>query len=62
MIQALERAGFYFHHQSGSHVVMKRADGTRITIPKHNRDLKQGTIHNILREAKISRDELLNHL
>lgn len=62
MIRALERAGFYFHHQSGSHVIMKRIDGTRVTIPKHNKDLRQGTIHNILREAKILRDELLKHL
>ena len=62
MIRALERAGFYFHHQTGSHVVMKHMNGSRATIPNHRTDLKQGTLHNILREAKILRDELLKYL
>ena len=45
-----ERAGFIFN-QTGS-VVMKHMNGSRATIPNHRTDLKQGTLHNILREKK----------
>jgi predicted RNA binding protein YcfA (HicA-like mRNA interferase family) len=62
MIRALERAGFYFHHQTGSHYVMKKEGGFRAVVPVHGKDLKKSTINSILREARISRDEFFRLL
>jgi predicted RNA binding protein YcfA (HicA-like mRNA interferase family) len=58
--RALKRAGFYIHHVSGSHYVLKHADKTalRVTLPWHSRDLKRGTLNAILEQAEMSPDEL----
>jgi predicted RNA binding protein YcfA (HicA-like mRNA interferase family) len=60
LIRALERAGFFVHHVSGSHYVMRhsREVALRVVVPYHNKDLRQGTLHSILRDAKISPDQL----
>ena len=54
VILMFQKAGFYIDHQTGSHVTLLHNDGRRITIPKHNRDLKKGTLKNILRQARLS--------
>mgnify|MGYP001604535157 CR=1 FL=1 len=60
MIRALERAGFYIHRQSGSHVILKRdSDKRRVTVPCHGRDLHIGTFVSILHQAGLSSDEFL---
>ena len=63
VIAALEKAGFEIDHQSGSHVVMWRAeDGVRVVIPWHNRDLGRGLTLRIVKSAGLSRDEFENLL
>ncbi|MBM3205078.1 type II toxin-antitoxin system HicA family toxin [Candidatus Uhrbacteria bacterium] len=63
VIQALERAGFVIHRQSGSHVILKReSDKRRVTVPFHNRDLRKGTLRSILREASLSIEQLVELL
>jgi predicted RNA binding protein YcfA (HicA-like mRNA interferase family) len=59
-IRALERAGFYIHHQTGSHVAMRheRDRTKRVTIPQHGEDLKKGTLANILKQAGLTPEEL----
>jgi len=32
----IEKMGFEFSHQTGSHLVYKHSDGRRITIPSHS--------------------------
>ena len=46
VIRALERAGFFLHHATGSHQILKHPDrpAARVTVPLHNRDLKRGTL------------------
>ncbi len=60
-IRALERAGFYIDHQTGSHA--RLLHGTRpdlrVTVPAHNKDLPRGTLRNILRQAGLSPDEFV---
>jgi predicted RNA binding protein YcfA (HicA-like mRNA interferase family) len=60
LIRALEHAGFFVHHVRGSHYYLRHPDKPRllITVPYHNRDLKQGTLRAILRQAELSPDEL----
>ena len=64
LIRALERAGFFVHHVTGSHYYLKRPDDPtlRVTVAYHNKDLKRGTLRAILREAGLTADELLRLL
>ena len=64
LIRALERAGFFVHHVTGSHYILKHpAKATlRVTVPFHNRDLKRGTVQSIVKQAGYTNEELLNLL
>jgi len=54
---ALERAGFVFDRQKGSHLVYYHPEtNLTVVIPRH-REIKTGTLREILREADLSRDE-----
>ena len=61
MKRALERAGFTVVHQRGSHVKMRHADGRTAIIPMHP-ELAPGTLRSILRQAKLTVEELLELL
>lgn len=60
LLQFLEKRGFYITRQSGSHMILHhKADKTkRVTLPIHNKDLKQGTLGSILKQAGIDKKEL----
>lgn len=56
--KALERAGFVFRRQTGSHMVLKRTEPrARVVVPAHQR-IRPGTLRQILREARLSIEEL----
>lgn len=59
VIRVLKQAGFYVHHQSGSHVQLKHKTKTylRVTFPYHNKDLPKPIVHSILKQAEISLQE-----
>lgn len=59
--RALERAGFRKVSQRGSHVKMRHADGRTVIIPMH-RELAAGTLRSILRQARLTIEELLELL
>jgi predicted RNA binding protein YcfA (HicA-like mRNA interferase family) len=60
--RALEKAGFVFDRQRGSHMVYYHPETNRtVVVPKH-RVLKAGTLREILREANLTRDEFRNLL
>jgi len=58
VLRALIRAGFFVHHVSGSHYILKHPDhpARRVTLPFHNRDLKRGTLLAIIDEAGLTAD------
>lgn len=60
LLKVLKQRGFYIRHQVGSHIILKSSfDNTkRVSLPMHNKDLKQGTLSSILKQAGVSRDEL----
>ncbi len=59
VIAILERQGFVQVRQSGSHVIMKHADGRRTTVPLHaGRDLGRGLLRQIMRDANLTVDDL----
>ncbi|MFQ5822828.1 MAG: type II toxin-antitoxin system HicA family toxin [bacterium] len=64
VIKALQRAGFYLHHQTGSHVrlIHQTKPHRRVSIPLHNKDLKKGTFKSILRHPELSVEEFIKLL
>ena len=57
LVGALEKVGFEIDHQTGSHVVLRRAsDGARVVVPWHNRDLGRRLTLRIIKSAGLTRD------
>jgi len=55
VIKVLKKAGFYIDHISGSHYILYKDNRSHpISIPYHNKDLKIGTLKNILKQTKLS--------
>jgi predicted RNA binding protein YcfA (HicA-like mRNA interferase family) len=64
VLRALQSAGFYIHHQTGSHARLlhpTRAE-LRITVPIHNNDVPAKTLKSIIRQAGFTVDEFLTLL
>jgi predicted RNA binding protein YcfA (HicA-like mRNA interferase family) len=59
VLRALGRAGFFIHHTSGSHHVLKHPGKPhlRVTVPYHNKDLKRRTLASIIEQAGLTPDE-----
>ncbi len=57
IIAALTKLGFVLVRQKGSHAYYRKGTLT-VTVPMHSGDLKRGTLASILRQARITADEL----
>ena len=60
LVKALQNAGFIVLRQKGSHVSMEKADATgrwRTLVPMH-REVARGTLHDILKQTGLTREEL----
>ena len=60
-IAALAKVGFIEVSQRGSHVKLRRQDGTTVIVPRH-RELARGTLRSILRQAGLSVEEFVRLL
>jgi len=63
-IRALERLGFVQVRQKGSHVVLKRQTpegAIGCVVPLH-RELATGTLRGILKQARVTPEELAGNL
>ena len=61
-VRALEKQGFYFKRQTGSHIILRRDDPfSQIVVPDH-KELDRGTLRAIIRQAGLSIDEFSNSL
>ena len=50
----LKKDGWYLYDTIGSHFQYKHKDKKgKITIPRHCKDIKKGTLHSILKQADI---------
>lgn len=60
IIAALLRAGFYIHHQTGSHANLRHISKTylHVVIPRHSSDLAPKTIKSILAQAELTIETL----
>lgn len=64
VIRALERGGFYVHHTTGSHYVLRYPTNPalRITVPYHTKDLKRSTLRSIIKQSSLTIEEFLDLL
>jgi predicted RNA binding protein YcfA (HicA-like mRNA interferase family) len=64
VIRALVRAGFFVHHTSGSHYVLKHPGKPqlRVTVPYHNKDLKRRTLSSIIDQAGLTTEAFVELL
>jgi len=58
----LRSFGFAFDRPGpGSHEVWRHVDsGRKVTLPRHAKDMAEGTLRAVLREASIDVEEFLN--
>jgi predicted RNA binding protein YcfA (HicA-like mRNA interferase family) len=56
IIKILCGLGFEFHRQSGSHRIYVK-ENLQVIIPFHNKDLKKGTITQIIKVTGLTNEE-----
>ena len=62
-IKVVEKLGFYFDRQKGSHAIYKHNDGRRVVIPIHSgKDIKQGTLTGMIQDVGIDKETFFNLL
>ncbi len=65
ILRALRKAGFYVHHQVGSHVQLRHPLKTHlhVTVPFHTRfDLPARVVASIIHQAELTREEFIELL
>jgi len=61
VIKILEDKGFVLHRVKGSHHIYYHPETRRrVIVPLHKKDLPQGTLREILKQAGIGRNELID--
>jgi predicted RNA binding protein YcfA (HicA-like mRNA interferase family) len=58
--KALERLGFVRQRQRGSHLVMRR--GSDVCVVPMHREVDQGTLRGVLRQAGVSPEAFVENL
>ncbi|MGB7291804.1 MAG: type II toxin-antitoxin system HicA family toxin [Thermodesulfobacteriota bacterium] len=59
-VKSLEKVGFYFKRQQGSHIILRRDDPfSQVVVPDH-KELDRGTLRAIIRQAGLSIDEFIS--
>jgi len=58
LLKGLRRIGFVVDHQRGSHIFLHNLDkNISVVVPLH-KELKKGTLNNILKKVDITIDDL----
>ena len=59
LIKLLEKKGFVFDRAKGPHQIFYQpVNNLRVVVPMHGKGLSTGTLHAILKQAGIDKDEL----
>jgi predicted RNA binding protein YcfA (HicA-like mRNA interferase family) len=61
LLQVLSRAGFYIHHQTGSHANLRHRTNAllHIVVPCHNGDLALKTLKSIIIQSDMTVEEFV---
>ena len=61
-MRALQKVGFVFKRQEGSHIILRRQQPfSQLVVPDH-KELDRGTLRAILRAAGVTPDDLVANL
>lgn len=60
VVKALRRIGFVVDHQRGSHIFMHNLERNISVIVPDHKEVKKGTLNNIIKKAGITIEELKN--
>jgi predicted RNA binding protein YcfA (HicA-like mRNA interferase family) len=56
-IRVIEKLGFYFDRQKGSHVIYKHIDGRRVVVSIHiGKDIKPGTLMGMIQDIGLDKE------
>jgi len=60
----VEKLGFKFDHQTGSHMIYKHPDGRKTTIPSHGKEeIGPGLLNKIIKhDLKLTREEFMKYI
>mgnify|MGYP001560603908 CR=1 FL=1 len=63
VVKALKKIGFELDHVTGSHAILRKntAPFSRTTVPLH-KELAKGTLNAILKQTRITREQLFELL
>lgn len=63
IVKALSKIGFEHIRTSGSHMILTKKEGIKITIPVPNhKEIAKGTLKSIMKQTGITLEELLDLL
>jgi predicted RNA binding protein YcfA (HicA-like mRNA interferase family) len=64
VLRALLKAGFYIHHQTGSHINLRHQTKhhLHVVIPSHGGDLAPKTIKSIIAQAELTVEEFVSSI
>jgi predicted RNA binding protein YcfA (HicA-like mRNA interferase family) len=56
--RALQKRGYFFDHQTGSHIILRNEHPPhrRLTVPNHQ-EIAKGTLRAIMRQAGLTPEE-----
>ena len=57
VLARLQRADFVVKRQSGSHAILRHADGRQTYVAMHAKDVPNGTFRSILKQAGLTEEE-----
>lgn len=61
LIKILEKKGFIFSRQSGSHAIYTNQNGVKVTVPIHGKkNLGKGLLKQIIKDAGLSTDDIVS--
>ena len=64
VIKALSKVGFVVARQKGSHVIMKKKfpEGEIATVVPNHKEVDKGTLLEIIRQARLTKEDFMNLL
>ena len=63
LIRILGKIGFQLDHKTGSHFIFyDLKTKRRAVVPYHSKDLPKGTVMSILKQAGITKEEIIKHI
>ena len=56
-IRVIEKLGFHFDRQKGSHAIYKNIQGKRVVVPIHSgKDIKHGTLMGMIQDIDVDKE------